>query len=282
MHTVVNVSQLKSQIKAWKQQGLTVAFVPTMGNLHHGHFSLVEKAKQLADKVVVSIFVNPMQFGKNEDLDKYPRTLQADQQGLIEHGVDLLFTPTVDTIYPKGLEAQTYIDVPGVSEGLCGASRPGHFRGVATIVNKLFNLVQPDIACFGEKDFQQLQVIRTMVTDLSMAIDIVGVPTMREASGLAMSSRNGYLSDAEKTTASVIFAAMNKVKDALEQGNKDFAALINDAEQMLVDKGFTPDYFAICAKETLAPASQDDTELVILVAAFLDKVRLIDNLQVSL
>ena len=282
MHTVVNVSQLKSQIKAWKQQGLTVAFVPTMGNLHHGHFSLVEKAKQLADKVVVSIFVNPMQFGKNEDLDKYPRTLQADQQGLIEHGVDLLFTPTVDTIYPKGLEAQTYIDVPGVSEGLCGASRPGHFRGVATIVNKLFNLVQPDIACFGEKDFQQLQVIRTMVTDLSMAIDIVGVPTMREASGLAMSSRNGYLSDAEKTTASVIFAAMNKVKDALEQGNKDFAALISDAEQLLVDKGFTPDYFAICAKETLAPASQDDTELVILVAAFLDKVRLIDNLQVSI
>lgn len=282
MHTVVNVSQLKSQIKAWKQQGLTVAFVPTMGNLHHGHFSLVEKAKQLADKVVVSIFVNPMQFGKNEDLDKYPRTLQADQQGLIEHGVDLLFTPTVDTIYPKGLEAQTYIDVPGVSEGLCGASRPGHFRGVATIVNKLFNLVQPDIACFGEKDFQQLQVIRTMVTDLSMAIDIVGVPTMREASGLAMSSRNGYLSDAEKATASAIFAAMNKVKDALEQGNKDFAALISDAEQLLVDKGFTPDYFAICAKETLAPASQDDTELVILVAAFLDKVRLIDNLQVSL
>lgn len=282
MHTVVNVSQLKSQIKAWKQQGLTVAFVPTMGNLHHGHFSLVEKAKQLADKVVVSIFVNPMQFGKNEDLDKYPRTLQADQQGLIEHGVDLLFTPTVETVYPKGLEAQTYIDVPGVSEGLCGASRPGHFRGVATIVNKLFNLVQPDIACFGEKDFQQLQVIRTMVADLSMPIDIVGVPTMREASGLAMSSRNGYLSDAEKTTASAIFAAINTVKDALEQGNKDFSALIKNAEQSLIEKGFKPDYFAICAKDTLAPANEQDNELVILVAAYLDNVRLIDNLQVSL
>lgn len=282
MHTVVNVSQLKSQIKAWKQQGLTVAFVPTMGNLHHGHFSLVEKAKQLADKVVVSIFVNPMQFGKNEDLDKYPRTLQADQQGLIEHGVDLLFTPTVETVYPKGLEAQTYIDVPGVSEGLCGASRPGHFRGVATIVNKLFNLVQPDIACFGEKDFQQLQVIRTMVADLSMPIDIVGVPTMREASGLAMSSRNGYLSDAEKATASAIFAAMNTVKDALEQGNKDFSALIKNAEQSLIEKGFKPDYIAICAKDTLAPASEYDSELVILVAAYLENVRLIDNLQVSL
>lgn len=282
MHTVVNVSQLKSQIKAWKQQGLTVAFVPTMGNLHHGHFSLVEKAKQLADKVVVSIFVNPMQFGKNEDLDKYPRTLQADQQGLIEHGVDLLFTPTVETVYPKGLEAQTYIDVPGVSEGLCGASRPGHFRGVATIVNKLFNLVQPDIACFGEKDFQQLQVIRTMVADLSMPIDIVGVPTMREASGLAMSSRNGYLSDAEKATASAIFAAMNTVKDALEQGNKDFSALIKNAQQSLIEKGFKPDYFAICAKDTLAPANEQDSELVILVAAYLENVRLIDNLQVSL
>ncbi|MFY8350310.1 pantoate--beta-alanine ligase [Pseudoalteromonas sp. SSM20] len=281
MQTVSNVSQLRSKIKSWKQEGLTVAFVPTMGNLHAGHFSLVDKAKQIADKVVVSIFVNPMQFGKNEDLDKYPRTLIDDQNGLIEHGADLLFTPTVETIYPKGLEAQSYIDVPGVSEGHCGASRPGHFRGVATIVNKLFNLVQPDIACFGEKDFQQLAVIRTMVEDLSMPIEIIGVATKREESGLAMSSRNGYLSETEKQQASALYQIMLNAENALKAGELSIAEVTEQAHLAIVQNGFKLDYFNICNASTLQPASNDDTNLVILVAAFLANVRLIDNLQVT-
>jgi pantoate--beta-alanine ligase len=252
-----------------------------MGNLHAGHFSLVDKAKQIADKVVVSIFVNPMQFGKNEDLDKYPRTLIDDQNGLIEHGADLLFTPTVETIYPKGLEAQSYIDVPGVSEGHCGASRPGHFRGVATIVNKLFNLVQPDIACFGEKDFQQLAVIRTMVEDLSMPIEIIGVATKREESGLAMSSRNGYLSETEKQQASALYQIMLNAENALKAGELSIAEITEQAHLAIVQNGFKLDYFNICNASTLQPASNDDTNLVILVAAFLANVRLIDNLQVT-
>lgn len=281
MQTVSNVSQLRSKIKSWKQQGLTVAFVPTMGNLHAGHFSLVDKAKQIADKVVVSIFVNPMQFGKNEDLDKYPRTLQNDQNGLIEHGADLLFTPTVETIYPKGLDAQSYIDVPGVSEGHCGASRPGHFRGVATIVNKLFNLVQPDIACFGEKDFQQLAVIRTMVEDLSMQIEIIGVATKREDSGLAMSSRNGYLSDDEKQQASALYQIMLDAETALKANELSLDEITEQAQLAIEKHDFTLDYFNICNAKTLQLATKDDTNLVILVAAFLSNVRLIDNLQVT-
>ena len=281
MQTVSNVSQLRSKIKSWKQQGLTVAFVPTMGNLHAGHFSLVDKAKQIADKVVVSIFVNPMQFGKHEDLDKYPRTLVDDQNGLIEHGADLLFTPTVETIYPKGLEAQSYIDVPGVSEGHCGASRPGHFRGVATIVNKLFNLVQPDIACFGEKDFQQLAVIKTMVEDLSMPIEIIGVATKREESGLAMSSRNGYLSDEEKQQACALYQSMKNAENALKDGELSIAEITEQAHLAIVQHGFKLDYFNICNAHTLQLATNDDTNLVILVAAFLANVRLIDNLQVT-
>lgn len=281
MQSVSNVSQLRSKIKSWKQQGLTVAFVPTMGNLHAGHFSLVDKAKQIADKVVVSIFVNPMQFGKNEDLDKYPRTLQNDQNGLIEHGADLLFTPTVETIYPKGLDAQSYIDVPGVSEGHCGASRPGHFRGVATIVNKLFNLVQPDIACFGEKDFQQLAVIRTMVEDLSMPIEIIGVATKREDSGLAMSSRNGYLSDDEKQHASALYQIMLDAETALKANELSLDKITEQAKLAIDKHGFTLDYFNICNAKTLQLATKEDTNLVILVATFLSNVRLIDNLQVT-
>lgn len=281
MQTVSNVSQLRSKIKSWKQQGLTVAFVPTMGNLHAGHFSLVEKAKQIADKVVVSIFVNPMQFGKNEDLNTYPRTLQSDQQGLIDEGADLLFTPTVETIYPKGLAAQSYIDVPDISERHCGASRPGHFRGVATIVNKLFNLVQPDIACFGEKDFQQLAVIRTMVDDLSMPIEIIGVPTKREVSGLAMSSRNGYLSEEEKTQASHIYRILKDAAHALEYNTLTVNEISDRAKQQIAEQGLILDYFNICDANTLQDAKNNDENLVILVAVFLANVRLIDNLQLS-
>ncbi|WP_105199510.1 MULTISPECIES: pantoate--beta-alanine ligase [unclassified Pseudoalteromonas] len=278
MQTTSEIRSLRSQVKAWRQAGLSVAFVPTMGNLHEGHFSLVDKAKTLADKVVVSIFVNPMQFGANEDLDAYPRTLQQDQQGLSERGADYLFTPTVETIYPNGLGSQSYVDVPEVSMGYCGGSRPGHFRGVATVVTKLFNLVQPDFACFGEKDFQQLQVIKTMVRDLSMPVEVVGVPTKRDVSGLALSSRNGYLSDEQKQQATVLFSTLNWVKEQIEDGIKDFADLEQRAKERIAGTGLVVDYFNIAERNTLRRAEQQDGELVILAAAFVGKVRLIDNL----
>ncbi|GMM85748.1 pantoate--beta-alanine ligase [Pseudoalteromonas sp. MTN2-4] len=282
MQSVSEIKSLRSQIKAWRQQGLSIAFVPTMGNLHQGHFSLVEKAKTLADKVVVSIFVNPMQFGANEDLDSYPRTLDADKQGLAEIGTALVFTPTVDVMYPNGLDAQSYVDVPDISMGYCGGARPGHFKGVATVVTKLFNMVLPDFACFGEKDFQQLQVIRAMVRDLSMPIEIIGVQTQREVSGLAMSSRNGYLSEQEKDTAKVLYQTLLNAGQSLEQGNKAFDAIEQEAKQALEQAGLKPDYFAIAEKDNLKPATLETKEFVILAAAFLGKVRLIDNLQVSL
>lgn len=281
MQSVSEIKSLRSQIKAWRQQGLSIAFVPTMGNLHQGHFSLVERAKTLADKVVVSIFVNPMQFGANEDLDSYPRTLDADKQGLAEIGTALVFTPTVDVMYPNGLTVQSYVDVPDISMGYCGGTRPGHFKGVATVVTKLFNMVQPDFACFGEKDFQQLQVIRAMVRDLSMPIEIIGVPTQREVSGLAMSSRNGYLSEQEKNTAKVLYQTLLNASQSLEQGNKAFDAIELEAKQALKQYGLKPDYFAIAEKDNLKPATIETKEFVILAAAFLGKVRLIDNLQVS-
>ena len=282
MQSITEIKSLRSQIKAWRQAGLSVAFVPTMGNLHRGHFSLVEKAKTLADKVVVSIFVNPMQFGANEDLDNYPRTLSEDKQGLAELGTDIVFTPSVSTIYPNGLGEQSFVDVPGVSLGYCGGSRPGHFKGVATVVTKLFNLVQPDYACFGEKDFQQLQVIKTMARDLSIPVEIIGVPTMREVSGLAMSSRNGYLSAEQKTTATALFKALGQCAEQLKQGNKDFTSLKTHAKQSLEQAGLKPDYFEIAQRDTLKTATLDDNHFVILAAAFLGSVRLIDNMQVDI
>lgn len=284
MQTSSEIKILRSQIRTWRQAGLRIAFVPTMGNLHAGHFSLVEKAKQLADKVVVSIFVNPMQFGANEDLANYPRTLSEDKNGLIEHGTDFLFTPNVQTIYPNGLEAQTYVDVPQVSSGYCGNSRPAHFRGVATIVNKLFNLVQPDMACFGEKDFQQLQVIKTMVNDLSIPVEVIGVPTQREVNGLAMSSRNGYLSDEQKQQASLLFATLSEAAKQIKHTSLTFDAIEQieqRAKQTLTDAGFTVDYFSIADQHTLAPANDSHQQLVILTAAKLGNVRLIDNLTLT-
>ncbi|TMO60051.1 pantoate--beta-alanine ligase [Pseudoalteromonas aurantia] len=282
MQSTSEIKSLRGQIKAWRQQGLSIAFVPTMGNLHLGHFSLVEKAKTLADKVVVSIFVNPMQFGANEDLDNYPRTLSEDKNGLAELGTDMVFTPTVESIYPNGLTAQSYVDVPDISLGYCGGKRPGHFKGVATVVTKLFNMVQPDFACFGEKDYQQLQVIRTMVRDLSMPIEIIGIATQREYSGLAMSSRNGYLSDSEKDTAKALYRTLTEAADKLKEGNTDFTLIENQAKATLQKQGLQPDYFAIANNNTLKPATLDDDHFVILAAAFLGSVRLIDNLQVSI
>lgn len=281
MQSISEIKSLRSQIKAWRQQGLSIAFVPTMGNLHLGHLSLVEKAKTLADKVIVSIFVNPMQFGANEDLESYPRTLNEDKQALAELGTDIVFTPSVVTMYPHGLETQSYVDVPDISLGYCGGTRPGHFKGVATVVTKLFNMVQPDFACFGEKDYQQLQVIKAMVRDLSMPIEIIGVPTQREFSGLAMSSRNGYLTEDQKSTAKVLYQTLRYVASELKAGNNDFAALESNAKAQLAQQGLEPDYFSIAHQNTLKPATLDDDHFVILAAAFLGKVRLIDNLQTS-
>ncbi|GAA6203830.1 pantoate--beta-alanine ligase [Thalassotalea sp. SU-HH00458] len=281
MKTVSEISELRETVKTWHQQGLTVAFVPTMGNLHDGHISLVTEAHKHADKVVASIFVNPMQFGANEDIDSYPRTMADDQQKLASANTDLLFTPTSEIIYPKGLDKQSYVEVPNVSEGYCGESRPGHFRGVATVVCKLFNLVQPDVACFGLKDYQQVQVIQTMVEDLSMPIKIVPVETMRETSGLALSSRNGYLTEEELKVAPALSQNIQWLAEQIKQDN-DFIGLAKKAASYIDNAGLKTDYIHICHARTLQPASEDDHELVILAAAHCGKARLIDNLQVTL
>lgn len=278
MKFIETLSALRDIRQQWRNTQQCVAFVPTMGNLHDGHIELVKKARTLADVVVVSIFVNPMQFGANEDLDAYPRTLDADKAKLEAEGVDALFFPSASDIYPHGLNEQTFVEVPGISDFWCGASRPGHFRGVATIVCKLFNMVQPDVACFGEKDFQQLQVIRTMVEDLSMPIDIVGVPTRRQPDGLAMSSRNGYLTETQRQQATQIFATMNTMRDALQARSDSQQAILDLATAQLEGAGLKPDYVAICNARTLQPATEEDNELVILMAAFMGKTRLIDNL----
>ncbi|GHG04546.1 pantoate--beta-alanine ligase [Thalassotalea marina] len=279
MQTVSDIQALREQISQWRQQGLKIGFVPTMGNLHAGHISLIAEAKKRADKVVASIFVNPMQFGVNEDIDSYPRTLADDQQKLMAEGTDLLFTPTPDIIYPKGLDKQTFVEVPQVSEGYCGESRPGHFRGVATIVCKLFNLVQPDLACFGLKDYQQVQVIQTMVEDLSMPVEIVPVETIREASGLALSSRNGYLTEQELEIAPVLNQNIRWLAEQI-QTSTDFIGLAKRAADAINAQGLKTDYIHICHAKTLQPASEDDHELVILAAAHCGKARLIDNMQV--
>jgi len=281
MQTIENISNLRSEIYLWRQQGLKIAFVPTMGNLHQGHIALVEQAKMRADKVVASIFVNPMQFGANEDIDNYPRTMAADQEKLLAAGCDLLFTPTPAIIYPKGLDKQSYVEVPNVSVGYCGESRPGHFRGVATVVCKLFNIVQPDIACFGLKDYQQVQVIQTMVEDLSMPIEIIPIETIREASGLALSSRNNYLSADEKKIAPALSQNIQWLAQAI-QSNRDFISLAKQAASNIDKAGMRTDYIHICHARTLQPANADDKALVILAAAHCGKARLIDNLRVNL
>lgn len=281
MKTVDNINDLRQIISEWRQQGLKIGFVPTMGNLHAGHISLITEAHKHADKIVASIFINPMQFGENEDVDNYPRTMEADQQKLAAEGTDLLFTPTPEIIYPKGLDKQTYVEVPNVSEGYCGESRPGHFKGVSTIVCKLFNLVQPDVACFGLKDYQQVQVIETMVEDLSMPIKIIPVDTVREPSGLALSSRNGYLTEEELKIAPALSQNIQWLANELKT-NTDFIGLAKTAKMYIDNAGLKTDYIHVCNAKTLQPASEDDKEVVILAAAFCGKARLIDNLRFTL
>lgn len=281
MQQITHIAALRAAIAEHKRAGRRIAFVPTMGNLHAGHVRLVEEARRHGQIVACSIFVNPLQFGPTEDLDAYPRTLAADIEKLEAASCDLLFTPSVAEIYPQGLAAQTIVSVPGISRRHCGNSRPGHFDGVATVVNKLFNMVQPDVALLGLKDYQQLQVIRHMVADLCMPIELVGIDTQREPSGLALSSRNGYLSADEKTRAPVLYQTLREAGAALQQ-RCGIASVEAAAAQELAAAGFVLDYFNVCQADTLEPAQPQDHRLVILAAAWLGRTRLIDNLQLEL
>ncbi len=282
MLVVNNPAALREQIGQWHREGRAIAFVPTMGNLHQGHLTLVEEARRHGDKVVVSIFVNPLQFDKAEDLANYPRTLEQDCAALEAAGVDLVFTPTPEIMYPQGLASQTFVEVPGLSSLLEGALRPGHFRGVSTVVTKLFNLVQPNVACFGEKDYQQLALIRKMVADMAMPIEIVGVPTVRAEDGLALSSRNGYLTAAERAIAPELARTMNWIAGQIEAGNSHLPSLVAQASQRLDNAGFRTDAIDIVDADTLESASAESQRLVILMAAYLGKARLIDNRVVAL
>lgn len=282
MTTVKTLRELRAAIAQARAEGKQIGFVPTMGNLHAGHVSLVQIAAQRADFVVASIFVNPLQFGAGEDLDTYPRTLAADQEKLLAAGCHLLFHPDVAEIYPHGMGDQARVIVPGVSEGLCGASRPGHFEGVATVVTKLFNMVQPDLAVFGEKDYQQLAVIRALVQDLNMPIKIIGAPTQRAEDGLALSSRNGYLSEAQRAAAPALYRGLQAIAEELQRGARDYARLIDSTQAQQRAAGFIPDYLEIRNAVNLRPAQLDDHHLVVLTAAQLGSTRLIDNLVVEL
>ncbi|MGF1872839.1 pantoate--beta-alanine ligase [Photobacterium indicum] len=282
MQTFVETALLREQIRALRREGRRIAFVPTMGNLHDGHLTLVRKAREHADIVVVSIFVNPMQFEKADDLTNYPRTLENDLAKLNSEGVDLVFTPTPEVMYPQGLERQTFVEVPGLSQMLEGALRPGHFRGVATVVTKLFNMVQPDVACFGEKDYQQLALLRQMTLDMAMDIDIIGVPTVREMDGLAMSSRNGYLTVDERQRAPVLARTMRWVSSQMRGGRTDYSEIIVDANDQLRAAGLQPDESYIRDAVTLQAVSEETQQAVILMSAQLGKARLIDNQVVEL
>ncbi|MBK8637388.1 MAG: pantoate--beta-alanine ligase [Chromatiaceae bacterium] len=274
---IEQVPTLRARIANWRRAGQQVAFVPTMGNLHAGHLALVREALRLADRVVVSIFVNPLQFGPTEDFTAYPRTLEQDRALLEAAGTDLLFAPAVAAVYPRGQAGQTRVEVPGISDLLCGASRPGHFVGVATVVCKLFNMVQPDLAIFGEKDFQQLLVIRLMTEDLSMPVGVRGLATVREPDGLAMSSRNGYLTREERARAPALYQTLLRGGERLRAG-----VVIPEVERLAAEEiataGFGPDYFSVRRSGDLGPAGIEDQDLVVLAAARLGRARLIDNL----
>lgn len=281
MRTLSDIGELRRTLAEARRQGQRIGLAPTMGNLHQGHLALIEAARARADVVVASIFVNPLQFGAGEDLDAYPRTLEEDQAKLTAAGCDLLFTPTPEALYPRGHEAQTTIHVPQVSEGLCGASRPGHFDGVATVVALLFNLVQPDLACFGEKDRQQLAVIRKLVADLHLPIEIVGVPIVRAEDGLALSSRNNYLDAAQRARAPALYRSLCQAREALARGTPH-DEVIRKALERLVTDGFKPDYLELRRADDLGTVGDDTRDAVLLAAAHLGPSRLIDNLAVSL
>ncbi len=282
MKTVFSVEDLRAEIAIWRRDGRTVAFVPTMGNLHEGHISLLKTACTRADRTVVSIFVNPIQFGRGEDYARYPSTLESDQQKLSAAGLDLLFAPNLDQLYPGGIEEDTRVTVPGLSTILCGQYRPGHFSGVATVVTKLFINVQPDVALFGEKDYQQVLVIKRMVHDLLMPTEVVGLPIVREADGLAMSSRNGYLNAEERGRAPLIFKLLQQAAERLRGQGSSLIAIETAAMAELAAAGFRPEYFSIRRAADLEAPKAGDTSLQILAAAWLGAARLIDNVRVEM
>ena len=279
---IQNKKELLQQILAWRGSGERIAVVPTMGNLHAGHLSLVKVAQESADRVVVTLFVNPMQFGEGDDFVQYPRTLEHDVQCLEEIGVDLLFAPDVATVYPFGIENATLVTVPGITENFCGSFRPGHFDGVTSIVARLFALVQADIAVFGQKDFQQQLVIRRLVDDLNLPIEVITAPTVREADGLAMSSRNTYLSDDDRQLAPLLYQVLCEIAAKVHSKQGEFSELEETATNKLRDAGFLPEYLAIRAATDFAVPNSDCVDLVVLVAARLGKTRLIDNILVSM
>lgn len=281
MHSVERVAELRTTLRTWRLAEQRVAFVPTMGNLHEGHFSLVTLARQHADRVVVSSFVNPTQFGPNEDYSRYPRTPEQDRDGLIAAGCDLLFYPQVDEMYPYGIDSCVRIHVPGVTDDLDGEWRPGHFDGVATVVTRLFNAVQPDVVVLGSKDFQQLLTIRYLVNDLAMPIELVAAPTRRELDGLAMSSRNQYLSAQERASAPVIHRTLLQMREAVATG-KELMQVELEALTALSAAGFQVDYVELRrAMDLKRPGPHERTGLVALIAARLGKTRLIDNLELD-
>jgi pantoate--beta-alanine ligase len=278
MQTVNRIVTLREQVRAWRKEGLRIALVPTMGNLHKGHVSLVAHAQDHADRVIVSVFVNPLQFGPTEDYEDYPRTLEHDTQLLTKVNANLLFAPPVYEIYPAGHEHTTTVEVADLSGILCGAFRPGHFTGVATVVTKLLNIVAPDVAVFGEKDFQQLIVIRRLVADLCLPVEILGGPTIRDHDGLALSSRNKYLSPRERDLAPKLYESLKLAKQRIEKGEHDFGAIEQGGMQQLERAGFQPEYFAIRQATDLAQLRAESRDLIVLAAARLGKARLIDNM----
>jgi pantoate--beta-alanine ligase len=282
MYQATSFTELRQYLQHWKEHGQSIAFIPTMGNLHAGHMSLIEKGQSLCDRSICSIFVNPMQFGPNEDWDHYPRTLESDIDLLETSGCDLVYLPAASELYPDGLDKISQVQVTDLTENYEGAHRPGHFTGVATVVLKLFNIVKPDVSVFGKKDYQQYRVISKMVEDLNLDVQIIGQETTREASGLATSSRNQYLDQAQTETAAMIYRLLQQTAQKIGQGERDFEMLQQSAIDTLDGAGFKTDYFCICNAETLLAATADDRDLVILVTAAMGPTRLLDNIEVSL
>lgn len=281
MQTADKTAAVRAEVAAWRRAGEPVGFVPTMGNLHTGHLSLIEIARRRARRVVVSIFVNPLQFGPGEDFERYPRTLVEDRRKLDDAGVDLLFLPCTRDMYPTDAQDCTYVQVPGLSQDLCGHFRPGHFRGVATVVCKLLNIVQPDCMVLGEKDYQQLTLLRRMARDLDLPVEVLAGPTVREPDGLAMSSRNGYLTPEERQQATVLYRCLDSVGQGLEHPGRAISAAERQARATLEQAGFRVEYVSVRRREDLSIPAPDDRELIILAAAWLGGTRLIDNRKID-
>ncbi len=282
MQVFHHVESIRKTLNDARRDGKRIGFVPTMGNLHNAHLALVETAQTKADVVVCSIFVNRLQFGLNEDWDKYPRTLERDSEKLRSVNCDFLFCPEEQEIYPNGMDTQTRVIVPSMADVLCGASRPGHFEGVTTVVSKLFNIVQPDIAVFGVKDFQQLAIIRRMVEDLCIPVEVVAGDIVREDDGLAMSSRNGFITEEERPKANQLYISLQWVCESIRAGKRNFHELEAQAKAQIESAGFRPDYLSICNGKTLAPVADDDAEITVLGAMYTQGARLIDNISVQL